>query len=199
MPGNEEAAEADAASARDIIARANARLERLSATPQELPEPSVLPAPGGSFDASKMEKGGEGKVKEKKQQNDPFANGFGPYVKRSLYELLLTSQLNWLLLCTFPALILAGQTGEARSDVWIFTFSLLAIAPFAERLSFVTEQLALHTSEVFGGLLNATFGNVTELIEQQQQQQQARRRANENVDDGIDLSGCIETVQNGSV
>merc|ERR1719272_779171 len=45
-----------------------------------------------------------------------------------------------------------------------FLFSLLAIAPFAERLSFVTEQLALHTSEVLGGLLNATFGNVTEVI-----------------------------------
>jgi len=45
-----------------------------------------------------------------------------------------------------------------------FLLSLLAIAPFAERLSFVTEQLALHTSETLGGLLNATFGNVTELI-----------------------------------
>eukprot|EP00320_Phaeocystis_rex_P004556 CAMPEP_0119081152 /NCGR_PEP_ID=MMETSP1178-20130426/115473_1 /TAXON_ID=33656 /ORGANISM="unid sp, Strain CCMP2000" /LENGTH=95 /DNA_ID=CAMNT_0007063817 /DNA_START=1 /DNA_END=285 /DNA_ORIENTATION=- len=50
------------------------------------------------------------------------------------------------------------------SDGVIFTFSLLAIAPFAERLSFVTEQLALHTNETLGGLLNATFGNVTELI-----------------------------------
>ena len=168
MPGHVEAGEADAASARDLIAKANARLERLSATPpQVLPEPTILPAPGSgksSDESSKMEKGDKGKVKEKKEQNDPFANGFGPYLKRSLYELLLTSQLNWLLLCTFPALIMAGQTGEARSDVWIFTFSLLAIAPFAERLSFVTEQLALHTSEVFGGLLNATFGNVTELI-----------------------------------
>merc|ERR1712185_674354 len=49
-------------------------------------------------------------------------------------------------------------------DGWVFTLSLLAIAPFAERLSFVTEQLALDTSETLGGLLNATFGNVTELI-----------------------------------
>ena len=47
---------------------------------------------------------------------------------------------------------------------FVFTFSLLAIAPFAERLSYVTEQLALHTSQTLGGLLNATFGNVTELI-----------------------------------
>ena len=49
-------------------------------------------------------------------------------------------------------------------DGWTFTFSLLAIAPLAERLGFVTEQLALHTNETIGGLLNATFGNATELI-----------------------------------
>jgi calcium/proton exchanger cax len=40
----------------------------------------------------------------------------------------------------------------------------VAIAPFAERLSFVTEQLAMYTNDTLGGLLNATFGNVTELI-----------------------------------
>ncbi len=39
-------------------------------------------------------------VQPKAQPNDPFANGFGPYVKKSLHELLFTSQLNWLLLCT---------------------------------------------------------------------------------------------------
>jgi calcium/proton exchanger cax len=42
--------------------------------------------------------------------------------------------------------------------------SLLVLVPLAERLSFVTEQLALHTNAVLSGLLNATFGNVTELI-----------------------------------
>lgn len=45
-----------------------------------------------------------------------------------------------------------------------FTLSLLGLAPMAERLGFVTEQLALHTNESVGGLLNATFGNATELI-----------------------------------
>lgn len=49
-------------------------------------------------------------------------------------------------------------------DAVTFIFSLLAIAPLAERLGFVTEQLALHTNETVGGLLNATFGNATELI-----------------------------------
>ncbi|KAJ1420218.1 Sodium/calcium exchanger protein-domain-containing protein [Ochromonadaceae sp. CCMP2298] len=45
-----------------------------------------------------------------------------------------------------------------------FILSLLALAPLAERLGFVTEQLAMHTNETIGGLLNATFGNATELI-----------------------------------
>ncbi len=45
-----------------------------------------------------------------------------------------------------------------------FTLSLLSLAPFAERLGFVTEQLAMHTNDTIGGLLNATFGNATELI-----------------------------------
>merc|ERR1711998_797079 len=69
--------------------------------------------------------------------------------------------LNLLLLCTPPAMLSHYlDWGQGHT----FTLSLLAIAPFAERLSFVTEQLALHTSETLGGLLNATFGNVTELI-----------------------------------
>lgn len=45
-----------------------------------------------------------------------------------------------------------------------FFFALLALAPLAERLGFVTEQLALHTNDSIGGLLNATFGNATEFI-----------------------------------
>ncbi len=45
-----------------------------------------------------------------------------------------------------------------------FAFALLGIAPLAERLGFCTEQLAIHTNDSIGGLLNATFGNATEVI-----------------------------------
>ena len=51
-----------------------------------------------------------------------------------------------------------------QSDTIIFVFSLIALCPLAERLGFVTEQLASYTSDTVGGLLNATFGNATELI-----------------------------------
>ncbi|KAK1287144.1 Vacuolar cation/proton exchanger 5 [Acorus calamus] len=47
---------------------------------------------------------------------------------------------------------------------WVFFFSLLGITPLAERLGYTTEQLAFFTGAMIGGLLNATFGNMTELI-----------------------------------
>jgi Ca2+:H+ antiporter len=95
------------------------------------------------------------------KQTDVLAKGWGFYWKRSLSALFFENWLNLLLLCTPPAMLSHYlDWGQGLT----FTLSLLAIAPFAERLSFVTEQLALHTSETLGGLLNATFGNVTELI-----------------------------------
>ena len=75
--------------------------------------------------------------------------------------MMMTGPLNLLLPCTIIAFISDGLGWNAGIT---FTFALVAIAPFAERLGFVTEQLALHTNETIGGLLNATFGNATELI-----------------------------------
>jgi len=74
---------------------------------------------------------------------------------------LLGSRLNVLMLLT-PLAIMADSA--KWSDAVTFSLSLLSIAPFAERLGYITEQLAMHTNETLGGLLNATFGNATELI-----------------------------------
>lgn len=49
-------------------------------------------------------------------------------------------------------------------QVWVFACSLIGLIPLAERVSFLTEQLALYTGPTIGGLLNATCGNATELI-----------------------------------
>ena len=83
------------------------------------------------------------------------------YWRRALDALFLQNALNLLMLC-LPLAILAKKYDWDAGTV--FFLSLVAIAPFAERLSYVTEQLALHTSEALGGLLNATFGNETEII-----------------------------------
>ena len=107
-----------------------------------------------------MNGGDDTPVKEVKTL-DVCAAGPTEYVKKSLHALIFSSYLNLLMLCT-PFAGLAYYGGG--SDGVVFALSLLAIAPFAERLSYVTEQLALYTNETLGGLLNATFGNVTELI-----------------------------------
>ncbi|KAF2152386.1 calcium/proton exchanger [Myriangium duriaei CBS 260.36] len=45
-----------------------------------------------------------------------------------------------------------------------FVVNFIAIIPLAAMLSFATEELARYTNETIGGLLNASFGNATELI-----------------------------------
>lgn len=59
---------------------------------------------------------------------------------------------------------LSPHRSSLWSDGWTFFFALLSICPLAERLGFITEQLALYTNSTVGGLLNATFGNATEAI-----------------------------------
>ncbi|TFK34661.1 Sodium/calcium exchanger protein-domain-containing protein [Crucibulum laeve] len=51
-----------------------------------------------------------------------------------------------------------------QSDTLIFVFSALGIIPLAALLGLGTEQIALRTSQSVGGLLNATLGNVIEMI-----------------------------------
>jgi Ca2+:H+ antiporter len=46
----------------------------------------------------------------------------------------------------------------------IFVTSMLAIVPLAKAMGTATEEIALRTGPGIGGLLNATFGNATELI-----------------------------------
>ncbi|CAI5483168.1 unnamed protein product [Closterium sp. Yama58-4] len=83
------------------------------------------------------------------------------YFKKSLTEIFMGSKLNVLM----PFIVISIVCVQLEvSQGYIFLFSLLGIAPLAERLGYVTEQLALYTGPTLGGLLNATFGNATELI-----------------------------------
>ena len=76
-------------------------------------------------------------------------------------ELLFGTKLNVLLVCVPLAI---GGSVLHLGDRLVFIASLLALCPLAERLGFVTEQLAMYTNPTVGGLLNATFGNVTEML-----------------------------------
>ncbi|KAL3911161.1 MAG: hypothetical protein SGILL_007391 [Bacillariaceae sp.] len=77
-------------------------------------------------------------------------------------ELLFNNKLNWLLL--LGPLALVGDATGFLGEAACFAFSGIALIPCAERLSFVTEQVAEHTNGTIGALLNATFGNAPELL-----------------------------------
>ncbi|MDU0575566.1 hypothetical protein [Pseudomonas aeruginosa] len=70
--------------------------------------------------------------------------------------------LNWLLLCV--PVTLALEYLAPQQHLAIFIAAAIAIIPLAGWLGKATEQLAERSGEGVGGLLNATFGNATELI-----------------------------------
>ena len=67
-----------------------------------------------------------------------------------------------LLLLAVPVAFYLEFTHAA--DTWIFIVAALAILPLAGLMGHATEELAVRTGPTIGGLLNATFGNATELI-----------------------------------
>src|SRR6185503_12444603 len=70
--------------------------------------------------------------------------------------------LNWLLV--FVPVAIGLEFLAPASHTLIFVAACLAIIPLAGWLGRATEELAHHTGEGIGGLLNATFGNAAELI-----------------------------------
>jgi len=70
--------------------------------------------------------------------------------------------LLWLL--AFVPAVLAGEKLEPEAHTLLFVLSVLAIVPLAALLSHATESVAAKTGDAVGGLLNATLGNLTELV-----------------------------------
>jgi len=68
----------------------------------------------------------------------------------------------WLLVLVPAALIAAKLIPQAHT--LLFVLSVLAIVPLAALLSHATESAAEKTGDAAGGLLNATLGNLTELV-----------------------------------
>ncbi|XWS47273.1 hypothetical protein CRYUN_Cryun14cG0138300 [Craigia yunnanensis] len=82
-------------------------------------------------------------------------------VWNSIKIVVFSTKLN-ILIIFGPAAIIVHKTTGFHGIV--FLLCLLGIIPLAERLGYATEQLAYFTGPTVGGLLNATFGNATELI-----------------------------------
>jgi Ca2+:H+ antiporter len=69
--------------------------------------------------------------------------------------------LNWLLLL-IPVVVVLDRMGAPAPLV--FLVAAVVIVPLAALIVHSTEQVAEHTGPAIGGLLNATFGNLPELI-----------------------------------
>lgn len=72
------------------------------------------------------------------------------------------SPMLWLLIAVPVVFIAAAVVPEAHTV--LFVLSVLAVVPLAGLLSLATESVAAKTGDAAGGLLNATLGNLTELV-----------------------------------
>jgi len=67
-----------------------------------------------------------------------------------------------ILLLFFPFALAAHYLNWGPQ--WIFWLNFLVMVPLASILGDFTEEAALHTNDVVGGLLNASFGNAVEVV-----------------------------------
>jgi Ca2+:H+ antiporter len=67
-------------------------------------------------------------------------------------------------LLLFVPVVLGAAKFKPEAHTLLFVLSVLAIVPLAAMLSHATESVAAKTGDAVGGLLNATLGNLTELI-----------------------------------
>src|SRR3954453_13434847 len=70
--------------------------------------------------------------------------------------------LLWML--AFVPIVLVAEKAAPSAHTTLFVLAVLAIVPLAALLSHATEAVAAKTGDAVGGLLNATLGNLTELI-----------------------------------
>ena len=79
-----------------------------------------------------------------------------------LLQEIRRNPLLWLLV--FVPVVLAAEKLNHEAHTLHFVLSVLAILPLAVLLSHATESVAMKTGDSVGGLLNATLGNLTELV-----------------------------------
>ena len=61
-------------------------------------------------------------------------------------------------------MVFATHKVKPEAHTLLFVLSVSAIVPLAALLSHATESVAAKTGDTVGGLLNATLGNLTELV-----------------------------------
>src|SRR5438045_6096269 len=81
---------------------------------------------------------------------------------KTLFKEIRRNPLLWLLV--FVPTVFAAAKLRHEAHTLLFVLSVLAIVPLAALLSHATECVAAKTGDAVGGLLNATLGNLTELV-----------------------------------
>jgi Ca2+:H+ antiporter len=81
---------------------------------------------------------------------------------KQLLEELRDNPLLWLL--AFVPIVFAAAKLKPEAHTLLFILSVFGIVPLAALLSHAMESVAAKTGDSAGGLLNATLGNLTELI-----------------------------------
>src|SRR5512140_501214 len=81
---------------------------------------------------------------------------------KHLLQEIRHNPLLWLLVLV--PVVFAAEKLWHESPTTLFVLSVLAIIPLAALLSHATESVAAKTGDAIGGLLNATLGNLTELV-----------------------------------
>src|SRR5256714_4626477 len=81
---------------------------------------------------------------------------------KALLREIRQNPLLWLL-ALVPTVFAAAKL-RPEAHTLLFVLSVLAIVPLAALLSHATESVAAKTGDAVGGLLNATLGNLTELV-----------------------------------
>jgi Ca2+:H+ antiporter len=81
---------------------------------------------------------------------------------KALLREIRHNKMLWLLVFV-PVVFIAAKL-KPESHTMLFVLSVLAIVPLAGLLSHATESVAAKTGDAVGGLLNATLGNLTELV-----------------------------------
>jgi len=81
---------------------------------------------------------------------------------KPLLDEIRRNPLLWLLV--FVPVLFGVARLRPGSHTLLFVLAVLAIVPLAALLSHATESVAAKTGDAAGGLLNATLGNLTELV-----------------------------------
>ncbi|XP_026192887.1 uncharacterized protein LOC34620307 [Cyclospora cayetanensis] len=120
-----------------------------------------LLADGGS--SSRLREMGTGTIEEEGTEGGLSDAAFSFTFKEDIARLKEICFTKTQLLLFFAPLGLWSQLG-GLPVIFVFIFNFAALIPLSALLGAFTEELSLHTGEITGGLLNATFGNAVEMI-----------------------------------